>query len=352
VQRPGERERRIAVPPGRVAMTRRVVVTGGAGFLGSHLCERMLERGDAVVAVDDLSGGRTANVSHLADHPAFTLVVQDVTLGLTTPGRVDAVLHLASPASPPDYLLRPIATLRAGSLGTWAAVELAIAKGARLLLASTSEVYGDPQVHPQPESYWGNVNPIGPRSVYDEAKRFSEALAGAYERAGDLDLRLARIFNTYGPRMRPDDGRVVSTFVVQALRGEPVTVFGDGSQTRSFCYVDDLVEGLLRLLDGDVHGPVNLGNPDELAVLDLACLVLEECGSTSPIRHLSLPVDDPVRRRPDISRARELLGWQPQVPIRDGVRRTVAHFRGAVPAGPRRSRPTGHSAGIAALPSG
>ncbi|GAA4671443.1 GDP-mannose 4,6-dehydratase [Streptomyces chumphonensis] len=304
----------------------RVVVTGGAGFLGSHLCEALLRRGDEVVCVDDLSTGRPENIAPLGADPAFTFLRADVSADLDVPGPLDAVAHLASPASPPDYLRLPLHTLRAGSRGTENALRLAGRHGARFLLASTSEVYGDPLVHPQDESYWGNVNPIGPRSVYDEAKRFSEALALAHHRTHGLDAGIVRIFNTYGPRMRPHDGRVVSSFITQALSGEPLTLYGDGKQSRSFCYVDDLVRGLLAMLDHDERGPVNLGNPVELSVADLADLVLRLTGSDARVQHHPLPVDDPVRRRPDITRAVERLGWHPEVGIEEGLCRTVAWF--------------------------
>ncbi|RMH72963.1 MAG: SDR family oxidoreductase [Actinomyces sp.] len=305
---------------------RRIVVTGGAGFLGSHLCERLVERGDAVVCLDNLSTGRVANVEHLFGRPGFTFVEHDVSTYIWVPGEVDAVLHFASPASPADYLALPIQTLKVGSLGTHNALGLSKAKGARFLLASTSEVYGDPLVHPQPETYWGNVNPIGPRGVYDEAKRFAEAMTMAYHRYHGLETRIARIFNTYGPRMRPDDGRVVSNLVVQALTGRPLTIYGDGTQTRSFCYVDDEVAGLLALLDSEVDEPVNIGNPDEYTVAELAQLVVGIVGR-GEIEYHPLPVDDPVRRRPDITRARELLGWRPGIDLAEGLALTVDWFR-------------------------
>ncbi len=306
----------------------RVLITGAAGFLGSHLSDRFLAAGHAVIGMDNLITGSPANLRHLENHPEFRLVRHDVTTYMEVPHELDAVLHFASPASPADYLELPIQTLKVGSLGTHKALGLAKAKGARFLLASTSEVYGDPQVHPQPESYWGHVNPIGPRGVYDEAKRFAEALAMAYHRAHGVETRIARIFNSYGPRMRPDDGRVVSNFIVQALRGEPLTVYGDGSQTRSFCYVSDLVEGIHRLFhEGDAE-PVNLGNPKEFTIRELADEVLSATGSTAGIRHLPLPVDDPQVRQPDISRARRLLGWEPSVPLEEGLARTIEYFRG------------------------
>jgi dTDP-glucose 4,6-dehydratase len=305
----------------------RVVVTGGAGFLGSHLCEALLDRGDEVVALDNLLTGDVANIEHLFARPGFTFVRHDVSTFIWVPGPVDAVLHFASPASPRDYLEMPIQTLKVGSLGTHNSLGLAKAKGARFLLASTSEVYGDPQVHPQHESYWGHVNPVGPRGVYDEAKRFAEAMTMAYHRYHGLDVRIVRIFNTYGPRMRVDDGRVVSNFLVQALQGKPLTVYGDGSQTRSFCYVDDEIRGVLDLLDSDVTGPVNIGNPDEYTVRELAELVLEVTGSSSEIVHEPLPADDPAQRRPDITLARTALGWQPEVDLREGLARTADWFR-------------------------
>jgi dTDP-glucose 4,6-dehydratase len=305
---------------------RRVVVTGGAGFLGSHLCEALVARGDSVVAVDDLSTGIADNVASLTGNDAFELVVGDVSEGIDVAGPVDAVLHFASPASPPDYLARPLETLAVGSEGTRHALALAAANGARFILASTSEVYGDPLVHPQPESYWGNVNPVGPRSVYDEAKRFAEALTMATHRAKGVDVGILRIFNTYGPRLRPGDGRVVSNFLVQALAGKPLTVYGDGSQTRSLCYVDDEVAGILALLDSTLVGPVNIGSSNELTVLELARAVLEVTGSRSSIAHEPLPVDDPTRRRPDITVARRELGWEPVTSLEEGLRRTAAFF--------------------------
>ena len=304
----------------------RVVVTGGAGFLGSHLCDRLIERGDEVVCVDNLSTGNVANIEHLYADRHFTFVEHDVSNHVWIPGDVDAVLHFASPASPVDYLDMPIQTLKVGSLGTHNTLGLALAKGATYLLASTSEVYGDPTEHPQTESYWGNVNPVGPRGVYDEAKRFAEAMTMAYHRFHGVDTRIVRVFNTYGPRMRPDDGRVVSNFIVQALTGEPLTVYGDGSQTRSFCYVDDEVRGLIALLDSQEHYPVNIGNPVEFTVRQLADIVLELTGSSSSIEYRELPDDDPSQRRPDISRARELLGWEPEVELREGIARTAEHF--------------------------
>jgi dTDP-glucose 4,6-dehydratase len=310
-----------------------VVVTGGAGFLGSHLCEALVARGDRVVAVDDLSTGVEANVASLVDNVAFDLVVADVSQAIPVDGPVDAVMHFASPASPPDYLGRPLETLAVGSEGTRHALTLAAAHGARFVLASTSEVYGDPLVHPQAETYWGNVNPVGPRSVYDEAKRFAEALTMAWHRARGTDVGIVRIFNTYGPRLRPGDGRVVSNFLTQAIDGRPLTVYGDGSQTRSLCFVDDEVAGILALLDSDLTGPVNIGNPDELTVLELAHAVLALTGSSSPIVYEPLPADDPTRRRPDITVARRELGWEPVVALEEGLRRTAASFDSGIPRG-------------------
>jgi dTDP-glucose 4,6-dehydratase len=305
----------------------RVVVTGGAGFLGSHISTALLERGDQVVAVDNLSTGRVENIEHLFGNDAFQFVRRDVSEYLWVPGPVDAVLHFASPASPRDYLELPIQTLKVGSLGTHNGLGLAKDKGARFLLASTSEVYGDPQIHPQPEDYWGHVNPVGPRGVYDEAKRFAEAISMAYARTHGMAVRIVRIFNTYGPRLRARDGRVVSNFIDQALRGEPLTVYGDGAQTRSFCYVEDEVRGLLALLDSDLDGPCNVGNPDEFTVRELADLVIEVTDSTSEVVHEDLPVDDPAKRRPDITRARTELGWEPKVQLREGIERTVEWFK-------------------------
>jgi dTDP-glucose 4,6-dehydratase len=305
----------------------RVLITGAAGFLGSHLCDRFLAEGHRVVGMDSFITGHPDNIAHLIGNPGFHFVQHDVTNFIYVEGALEGVLHFASPASPVDYLEKPIQTLKVGSLGTHKALGLAKAKGARFLLASTSEVYGDPLLHPQPESYWGNVNPVGPRGVYDEAKRFAEALTMAYHRFHGVETRIVRIFNTYGPRMRPGDGRVVSNFIVQALRGEPLSLYGDGSQTRSFCYVDDLVEGIYRLFLSDQPEPVNIGNPVEFTVRELADAVLAETGSRSSLQAYPLPQDDPKVRRPDISRARELLGWEPQVPLEEGLRRTVPHFR-------------------------
>jgi dTDP-glucose 4,6-dehydratase len=305
----------------------RMLVTGAAGFLGSHLCDRLIAMGHSVVGMDNLITGSPPNLAHLEHHAAFTLVRQDVSQYIHVDGPLDAVLHFASPASPVDYLKFPIQTLKVGALGTHNALGLAKAKGARFFLASTSEVYGDPQVHPQPEDYWGHVNPIGPRGVYDEAKRFGEAMTMAYHRYHGVDTRIVRIFNTYGPRMRPHDGRVVSNFIVQALAGEPLTVYGDGSQTRSFCYVDDLIEGIVRLFERGGCEPVNLGNPREFTVRELADLVLRLTGSRSPVVYQPLPTDDPKQRRPDISQAKRLLGWEPRVPLEDGLRHTIDYFQ-------------------------
>ncbi len=330
----------------------RILITGGAGFLGSHLCERLVGHGHAVVCVDNFITGRPENVAHLMKDERFSLVKYNVCDYLHVDGQLDAVMHFASPASPQDYLEYPIATLKVGALGTHKALGLAKAKQARFLLASTSEVYGDPLINPQPESYWGNVNPIGARGVYDEAKRFAEAMTMAYHRYHGLETRIVRIFNTFGPRMRPNDGRVVSNFIVQALQGKPLTVFGEGLQTRSFCYVDDLVSGILSLLmvESDksvgqrtdraeflskqtadmpesMHDPVNIGNPRELTVLEIAKLVLSLTGSHSVIQHQPLPVDDPKVRRPDIRRAKLLLEWEPRVPLEEGLARTIEYFK-------------------------
>jgi dTDP-glucose 4,6-dehydratase len=305
----------------------RVLITGGAGFLGSHLSARFLAEGCEVVAVDNLITGSVRNIEPLAGNPRFQFVEHDVSRPLKIEGRLDGVLHFASPASPIDYLKLPIQTLKVGSLGTHNTLGVAKAKRARYFLASTSEVYGDPLEHPQRESYWGNVNPIGPRGVYDEAKRFAEAMTMAYHRRHGLDVRIARIFNTFGPAMRPHDGRVVSNFIRQALTGEPLTVYGDGTQTRSLCYVSDEIEGLYRLFESDVSGPVNVGNPEERSVGELAERVLALTGSSSSIVHEPLPEDDPKVRRPDITRARELLGWEPRVPLDDGLGRTIDYFR-------------------------
>jgi dTDP-glucose 4,6-dehydratase len=305
----------------------RTLITGGAGFLGSHLCDRLIQEGHQVICLDNLITGRINNIAHLIGRDGFRFVKQDVTEYLQIDDPLDCILHFASPASPVDYQRLPIQTLKVGSLGTHKALGLAKAKGARFLLASTSEVYGDPLVHPQREDYWGNVNPIGPRGVYDEAKRFAEALTMAYHRFHGLETRIARIFNTYGPRMRPDDGRVVSNFINQALGDRPLTVYGDGSQTRSFCYVSDMVEGLYRLLMSEEVEPVNLGNPKEFTVIELADLVRRSVGGASPVEFHPLPVDDPRVRQPDVSLARARLGWEPAVPIEQGLALTIDYFR-------------------------
>ena len=305
----------------------RTVVTGGAGFLGSHLCEQLLADGHEVIALDNFLTGSAANVEHLLEHDAFRLIKCDITEYIHVPGPVDQILHFASPASPIDYLLLPIETMKVGSIGTLHALGLAKEKGARILLASTSETYGDPQVHPQPETYWGHVNPVGPRGVYDEAKRFAEALTMAYRRTHAVDTAIVRIVNTFGPRMRPNDGRAIPTFIRQALRGEPITVAGDGSQTRSVCYVDDLVNGLLRLLRSDLPGPVNIGNPHELSMLALAERVRDLAGSASEITFIDRPTDDPTVRQPDITVARTKLGWEPQIDLDAGLSRTIGWFR-------------------------
>ena len=305
----------------------RVVIMGGAGFVGSHLCDRLIADRFEVVCVDSLLTGKAENVRHLLDRPSFTFVKGDITEPIEIPGPVDYVLNFASPASPIDYARHPIHTLKVGALGTYHALGLSQAKGAVFVLASTSEIYGDPEVSPQPESYWGHVNPIGPRSVYDEAKRFAEAICVAYHRQNGVDVRIARIFNTYGPRMRADDGRVVPAFINQALRGEPLTVFGDGSQTRSYCYVSDLVEGILALLSSSETDPVNIGNPREISVLEFAKMIIAMTESSSAIEYHDLPVDDPKVRVPDISRAKSLLHWEPQVDLEEGLRRTIQWFR-------------------------
>ncbi|HJR59000.1 MAG TPA: UDP-glucuronic acid decarboxylase family protein [Vicinamibacterales bacterium] len=306
--------------------SKRVVITGAAGFIGSHLSETLLDRGYTVVGIDNLLTGDTANIAHLVNRD-FTFIKHDVTNYIYVEGPVHAVLHWASPASPIDYLELPIPTLKVGALGTHKALGLALAKKARFVLASTSEVYGDPLEHPQKETYWGNVNPIGPRGVYDEAKRFAEAMTTAYRRYHGLDAKIVRIFNTYGPRMRVRDGRAVPAFMSQALRDEDVTIFGSGDQTRSFCYVTDLVDGILRLMESDVHDPVNIGNPHEMTIEEIARVIIRISGSRSRIVYRPLPEDDPKVRRPDITRARTLLGWEPKVPLEDGLLKTLEYFK-------------------------
>lgn len=308
------------------------IVTGGAGFLGSHLCDRLLSEGHRVIALDNFITGNMDNLSHLAGHERFHFIKQDVTEYLFYPDHVDFIFHFASPASPIDYLELPIPTLKVGALGTHKALGLARSKKARFILASTSEVYGDPLVHPQNEDYWGNVNPIGPRGVYDEAKRFAEALTFAYHRYHGVDTKIVRIFNTYGPRMRLRDGRVVPAFIGQAISGESLTVFGDGTQTRSFCYVSDLIDGIYRMAISKEHGPVNIGNPTELTVQQFAEVILKITGSRSPVIHKPLPVDDPKQRRPDISKAKTLLGWEPKVKLEEGLKKTIAYFHGKIKA--------------------
>ena len=305
----------------------RVLVTGGAGFLGSHLCDKLLGEGHEVVAMDNLLTGNTDNIAHLAGNPKFEFIKHNVTNYIYLAGNVDAILHFASPASPVDYLELPIQTLKVGSLGTHNALGVAKAKGARILLASTSEVYGDPQVHPQNESYWGHVNTVGPRGVYDEAKRFAEAITMAYHRYHGVQTRIVRIFNTYGPRMRLNDGRVVPNFVKQALEGKPLSVYGDGSQTRSFCYVSDLVDGIIRMMESSENSPINIGNPTEMTIRQIAETIIEMTGSKSRIVYQPLPEDDPKIRRPDITRARTLLGWEPKVDLREGLTKTIDYFR-------------------------
>jgi dTDP-glucose 4,6-dehydratase len=306
----------------------RIVIAGAAGFIGSHLCDRLLAEGHTIVAVDNFLTGSPANLEHVADEPRFAFQQWDVTQPFTIEGPVDAVANLASPASPKDYLEHPIETLDVGSIGTRNMLELAREKGARFLLTSTSECYGDPLIHPQVESYWGNVNPVGPRSCYDESKRFAEALTMAYHRKHGVRTNIARIFNTYGPRMKLDDGRVVPAFLDQALHCRPMTVFGDGSQTRSFCYVSDLVDGLYRLMQSDERYPTNLGNPNELTILQFAEEIRRMTGAASPIEFQPLPEDDPKQRKPNIEKARRVLGWQPLVPLEEGIRQTVEYFRG------------------------
>ena len=309
----------------------RILITGGAGFIGSHLCDRFLSEGHEVIALDNFITGSPRNIAHLTDHGRFHFLQQDANQPIDIAGALDAVLHFASPASPKSYLEFPLDTMKAGSFATYSSLELARAKRARYVVASTSEVYGDPLDHPQREEYWGNVNPVGPRAVYDEAKRFAEAMTMSYRRHDGVDTRIVRIFNTYGPRNALDDGRVVPNFIGQALRGEPLTVYGDGMQTRSFCYVSDLVEGVVRLLNCEYHGPVNIGNPDEMTILEFARAVREAAGTRSDIVFVHPPgnriVDDPSRRCPDISRARQILGWQPQVELADGLERTIRWFR-------------------------
>jgi len=325
----------------------RVLITGAAGFLGSHLADRFLRDGHDVVGLDNFLTGSPENIAHLTGNAKFQFIRHNISDYTYVAGRLDGVLHFASPASPIDYLELPIQTLKVGSLGTINSLGIARAKGARFFLASTSEIYGDPLVHPQTEAYWGNVNSIGPRSVYDEAKRFAEAVTMAYHRHHGVDTRIVRIFNTYGPRMRPHDGRVVSNFIVQALTGEPLTLYGDGTQTRSFCYVDDEVEGIFRLfMHGDAE-PTNIGNPDEYTVKELAEMVLELTGSKSELVHLPLPTDDPKVRKPDITRARETLGWEPRVPVREGLTKTIEYFRSLTNASSISSRTLGSPASVA-----
>jgi dTDP-glucose 4,6-dehydratase len=314
-------------------MAMRAVLTGGSGFLGSHLCDRLLEEGWEVLCLDNLSTGTESNIKHRLDHPGFQWIKHDVSRHIEVDGPVDYILHFASPASPVDYRRLPIETLKVGAMGTHNTLGLALAKKAKFLFASTSECYGDPTVHPQPESYWGNVNPVGPRAVYDEAKRFGEALTMAYHHSHGVDTRIARIFNTYGPRMRLVDGRALPNFVSQALAGKPLTVYGDGKQTRSFCYVSDLTEGMRRLMASDEHEPVNLGNPQEISVLEFARAIKEFTGSQAPIEFHPLPPDDPKRRCPDISKARRILGWEPVVGLEAGLRQTIEYFQQQLSAG-------------------
>jgi dTDP-glucose 4,6-dehydratase len=306
---------------------KRVLVTGGAGFLGSHLCDRLIAEGYHVIAMDNLITGNLENIEHLFKLEQFEFYHHDVSKFVHVPGKLDYILHFASPASPIDYLKIPIQTLKVGSLGTHNLLGLAMAKGARMLIASTSEVYGDPQVHPQQEDYWGNVNPVGPRGCYDEAKRFQEAMTMAYHMHHGLETRIVRIFNTYGPRMRLDDGRVLPAFLSQALRGEPLSIFGDGSQTRSFCYVDDLVEGIYRLLLSDYHMPVNIGNPSEITIKEFAEEICKLTGAELKIEYQPLPTDDPQQRQPDITKAKDILGWEPKVDRAEGLRRTLEYFK-------------------------
>jgi dTDP-glucose 4,6-dehydratase len=322
---------------GREAM--RVVVTGGVGFLGSHLCEALIQRGEDVVCVDDLSSGNLDNIADFINHRRFSFVEADVSAGLDLPGAFDVVAHLASPASPVDYLRRPLETLAVGSRGTEHALRLAARWDARFVLASTSEVYGDPIEHPQREGYWGNVNPIGPRSVYDEAKRYAEAVTMAYRRHHNVNTGIIRIFNTYGPRMRPNDGRVVSTFITQALGAQPLTVYGDGTQTRSLCYVKDLINGIIAMIDSTEQGPINIGNPDERPVAEIAELILKVTDSSSMMEHRPLPIDDPTRRKPDITLAMERLGWRPVVDTVAGLEQTVAFFKSRLESTARCANP-------------
>ncbi len=304
----------------------RIVITGGAGFLGSHMCERLLDRGDEVVCLDNLATGRMVNIEHLFTNERFTFVKHDVSNHIWVPGEVDGIMHLASPASPVDFGHIPIQILKVGSLGTHNCLGLAREKNAKFHLNSTSEVYGDPLVHPQPETYWGNVNPIGPRSMYDEAKRFAEAMTMAYHNYHGIDVRIVRTFNTYGPRMRPEDGRVVSSFIIQALQNQPISIFGDGGQTRSFCYVDDQIEGQIRLFDSDYQLPVNIGNENEFTIRELAEAVIEITNSTSELSFGPLPVDDPMQRKPDLTVATRELGWKAEVQLEEGVTKTAEHF--------------------------
>jgi len=305
----------------------RILITGGAGFIGSHLCERFVAEGHQVICVDNFITGRESNIHLLMKQPSFSLIRHDISRPLEVAEPLDYVLHFASPASPPDYLKYPIQTMKVGSLGTLSALGIAKAKGAKFLLASTSEVYGDPQVHPQPESYWGHVNPVGPRGVYDEAKRFAEALTMAYHREHQIDTRIVRIFNTYGPHMRKEDGRAIPNFITQALLGKPITLYGDGSQTRSFCYVSDLVAGIRRLMDSPLHDPVNLGHPRESSLLELARVILRLTGSSSPLVYQPLPVDDPKVRCPDMRLASSRLHWEAKVPLEEGLQKTIEWFR-------------------------
>ena len=320
------------VSGGKESERLRVIITGGAGFLGSHLCDLFIDKGWDVLSLDNLVTGSEANISHLLGNPRFRFARHDVTRYIEVQGPVDVIMHFASPASPPDYLKIPIQTLKVGSLGTHNALGLALAKKAKFLMASTSECYGDPDVSPQPESYWGHVNPVGPRGVYDEAKRFSEAITMAYHRYHDVDTRIVRIFNTYGPRMRLNDGRALPNFLYQALVGEPLTVYGDGKQTRSFCYVSDLIDGIYRLLESNEHEPVNVGNPREITILEFAERVRALVGATAPIVFRPLPQDDPKQRCPDITKARRILKWEPKVDLEDGLRRTYEYFRNQVAA--------------------